>query len=136
MALPHHAGIGITAALAAVESPAVGLRALTIQREAVYLKATLPPPRSPNRVAAHNDALSVLGPEWFTGTSADLAKFLPMSASVTSPMTATPADRGGAEQPHDEDCRGHVRQGQPARVPQERQPASGQGQGRAGLDRR
>jgi hypothetical protein len=72
-----HLDHALTAALAAVEAPAVEFRALTIQREAVYLKAHPAAALTPLRRAAHDAVLSVLGPARFTETPADVAKFLP-----------------------------------------------------------
>ena len=72
-----HLDHALTTALAAVEPPTVEFRYLTIQREAVYLKAHPAAALTPLRRAAHDAALSVLGPERFTETSADVAKCLP-----------------------------------------------------------
>jgi hypothetical protein len=72
-----HLDQALAAALAEVEPPAVEFRALTIQREAVYLKAHPAAALTPLRRAAHDAVLSVLGPERFTETPADVANWLP-----------------------------------------------------------
>ena len=72
-----HLDQALTASLAAVEPPTVEFSALTIQREAVYLKAHPAVALTPLRRAIHDTVLSVLGPERFTETLADMAKWLP-----------------------------------------------------------
>jgi hypothetical protein len=72
-----HLDHALTTALTEVEPPTVKFRALTIQREAVYLPAHPAAALTPLRRAAHDALLSVLGPERFTETTADVADWLP-----------------------------------------------------------
>jgi 2'-5' RNA ligase superfamily len=72
-----HLDHALTATLAEVEPPMVEFRALTIQQEAVYLKAHPVGALALLRRAARDAVLSVLGPERFTKTPAEVAKWLP-----------------------------------------------------------
>jgi hypothetical protein len=66
----------LTAALAAIELPAVEFRCLTVEREAVYLKAH-PATLFPLGRTIYGAVLSVLGVDRFSEVVPDQAEFLP-----------------------------------------------------------
>jgi hypothetical protein len=86
-----HLDHALTAALAAVDPLAIEFRHLTIQREAVYLKAHPAAALTLLRRGAHDAVPSILGAERFTETRRTWRSSRPMSASGISPTTAPPS---------------------------------------------
>jgi hypothetical protein len=80
-----HSDHALTAALAAVE-----FRYLTIQRQAVHLKAHPAAALSPLHRTTHGAVLSVLGSERFARPQPTSPSFCRTSASATSPTMVTP----------------------------------------------
>ena len=67
----------LTAELGTIDPPTVEFRYLTVDPEAIYLKAHPAEALYPLRLKMHAAALSVLGAERFTEPAPDHAKFLP-----------------------------------------------------------